>query len=259
METTPKPTFMTLPAELRCHIYTFCPELVYKHVFPLSREPPDGFLDPCSWPVYRMPTALLQTNTLVHAEVKDNSVQKLLQDWNDHYPPTIVFCPREASSQSYAIQVFLTSFYHASLRHDAVAIETVTSEIASFCRKETNTVGLVPFADQTLKRMREYGAALVSIRILLGDVKPYEIKYYSYSYRQAYKEIRRSHLYNPSTAPNPGPVTLVFVNPASTRDPSIIKHTNSLSWQTFVKVEDACILDQETWRRSRRNIMDRSV
>ena len=91
MQTTPTESrFMALPPELRCLIYSFLPELVYKYIWPVVKLSPVGV---CSWPYFRLPTPLLLVNKLVHQETKDATVQMQLQHLNEHYPPVIVVGP----------------------------------------------------------------------------------------------------------------------------------------------------------------------
>lgn len=81
---------MALPPELRCHIYSFLPELVYKYIWPVVKLSPVGV---CSWPYFRLPTPLLLVNKLVYQETQDASVQTQLQDLNEHYLPVLVMGP----------------------------------------------------------------------------------------------------------------------------------------------------------------------
>jgi hypothetical protein len=48
---------MDLPLELRCYIYNYLPELVYKYALPIAGV--------SCWSVYRMPTALLQLDKTI--------------------------------------------------------------------------------------------------------------------------------------------------------------------------------------------------
>ncbi|EUC29954.1 hypothetical protein COCCADRAFT_7905 [Bipolaris zeicola 26-R-13] len=81
---------VALPPELRCHIYSFLPELVYKYIWPVVKSSPVGV---CSWPYYRLPTSLLLTCKLIYQETRDASIQKRLCDLNEQYPPVVVLGP----------------------------------------------------------------------------------------------------------------------------------------------------------------------
>jgi hypothetical protein len=81
---------MALPPEIRCHIYTFLPELVYKHVFPAINN---SLVGTCCWPVYRLPTSLLLVSGVVHEETRDVLVQTPLRFLNEHYVPTLIIGP----------------------------------------------------------------------------------------------------------------------------------------------------------------------
>ena len=88
---------MALPPELRCHIYTFLPELVYKSVFPAIDRSRVGS---CCWPLYKMPTSLLQASKTIHEEAKDVVVQTTLTMLNDNHFPTIVLGPYYSATPS---------------------------------------------------------------------------------------------------------------------------------------------------------------
>jgi hypothetical protein len=77
--------FMALPTEIRCHIYSYLPDIAYDPVFPKP-----GI---CSWEIHIMPTALLQLNKTIFEEVKHSSIQKPLQKLNDQLIPKIVLGP----------------------------------------------------------------------------------------------------------------------------------------------------------------------
>ncbi|EUC49067.1 hypothetical protein COCMIDRAFT_33538 [Bipolaris oryzae ATCC 44560] len=81
---------MALPPELRCHVYSFLPELVYKYIWPVVKSSPVGV---CSWPYYRLPTSLLLISKLIYQETGDALVQKQLRNLNEQYPPVVVLGP----------------------------------------------------------------------------------------------------------------------------------------------------------------------
>ncbi|EMD92624.1 hypothetical protein COCC4DRAFT_30812 [Bipolaris maydis ATCC 48331] len=83
---------MALPPELRCHIYSFLPELVYRYIWPVVKSSPVGV---CSWPYYRLPTSLLLISKLIYQETKDASVQKQLYDLNERHLPVVVLGPAD--------------------------------------------------------------------------------------------------------------------------------------------------------------------
>jgi hypothetical protein len=107
MQMSPEFHFMALPPEMRCHIYTFLSELVYKHVFPAINNSPVGTY---CWPVYRMPTSLLLVSKVVHEETQDALVQTPLQSLNEHYPPTLVSGPYLTVHYSLYVSITLGYF-----------------------------------------------------------------------------------------------------------------------------------------------------
>ena len=193
MATGPTFRFMALPPEPRCHVYTFLPEMVYKSVFPAIDRSRVG--TPC-WPLYRMPSSLLQTSKAIHEEVKGITVQNALRTLNDHYPPTIVLGPY---FQAYPNLFPLTfAFYGiASGKHSPPEdcldsqweIQFISESLAewyndglpnTFCRgtppratsrDDSNShytqISLHSFVQQTLKRMRNSQVTEVHLRLLI--------------------------------------------------------------------------------------------
>ncbi|EUC31571.1 hypothetical protein COCCADRAFT_27735 [Bipolaris zeicola 26-R-13] len=89
--------FMALLTELRCHIYSYLPDTLYERIFPE--------FDMCRWEVYEMPTALMQLNKNIYQEVKDLSIQKSLQKFNDQLPPKIAIGPTGTKMESVYIKL----------------------------------------------------------------------------------------------------------------------------------------------------------
>ncbi|EMD67540.1 hypothetical protein COCSADRAFT_34328, partial [Bipolaris sorokiniana ND90Pr] len=104
---------MALPPELRCHIYSFLPELVYKYIWPVFKSSPAGV---CSWPYYRLPTSLLLISKLIYQETRDASVQKRLCDLNEQYPPVVVLGP--ANSMYKPRNGFMDELFGLLSRHN---------------------------------------------------------------------------------------------------------------------------------------------
>jgi hypothetical protein len=114
--------FMAMPPELRCYVYNYLSVLVYKRVFPAS--------DMCYWPVYRMPTALVQLNKIVREELKGFLVQDPLQRMNDQLSPTLVSGPTLLKTQPALSLHFRKTFirppHDATRRHDKIEITCST-------------------------------------------------------------------------------------------------------------------------------------
>jgi hypothetical protein len=179
--------FMALPAELRCYIYNYIgPVLVYKRAFPIT--------DVCCWPVYRMPTALLQLNKLVHEETKDSLVQKPLRKMNNNHPPTIVLGPTFPRFKSLP---YLSDLFHRAAtsryaemnrdpqheRDTEPLVHTLASWYnegdspqhafsgdmsAHFSETQRPTHNLYNFVRRTFERMNNMNTCEVQFRLLIG-------------------------------------------------------------------------------------------
>jgi hypothetical protein len=181
--------FMALPAELRCSIYNHLLVRVYKH--PFSTTDPVGL---CSWPVYRMPTALLQLNKLVHEETKDSLVQKPMRKMNDDHPPTIVLGPNfprfrilptlsdlfhgvatsryTTMDHSHQYERDLGSVVHtlAAWYNEGATPQQAFSEdmSAHYSEAQHPAHSLHNFVRQTLERMNNTNICEVQFRLLIG-------------------------------------------------------------------------------------------
>lgn len=169
---------MTLPPELRCYIYNYLPELVYR---PLCARSASFHAPQYAWPVYRMPTAALSICKQVRDEMRDSLVQGPLRRLNDSHPPTVVLGPNFSMSRRCIIlpEAF---FQHIQAEcidteiayNDALAlvshriadmyIPQGSSEISADCHIHDSIRSLT---DQTLKRMRFHGVREVALRVVM--------------------------------------------------------------------------------------------
>jgi hypothetical protein len=177
---------MDLPTELRCHIYSYMPDIVYDPVF---SKP--GI---CSWEVYRMPTALLLLNKTVYEEVKHPSIQKPLQKFNNQLLPKIVLGPTHTEINS--IYIMLSETFHQAgkrlhtflgeFQERGDEVKNISLELASWynntylpqqvpdghqealdTQNECKPERLYRFVRQTLRRMAIRKACEIRIRILV--------------------------------------------------------------------------------------------
>ncbi|KAI4646410.1 uncharacterized protein J4E79_010472 [Alternaria viburni] len=100
MQNTDKSLLMALPTELRCYIYDYFPERVFKHVFP---TPGIG-----TWAELRMPTALLQVNKTILDEA-----QQHLRTRNMQKSPKVTIGPKPGDDNgTKLISLVLASWYN---------------------------------------------------------------------------------------------------------------------------------------------------
>ncbi len=176
--------FMALPVELRCSIYGYLPQLVYKSVFPKIDR---SLVGTCCWPIYRMPTPLLQLSKIVHLEVKDFITHAAFKQKNDQMLPNIIMGPYFAKepifdplttpftivddsqtseylinpqSRINSISDQLADWYNNNLRH------TFREEIHDKSNVPCSPASVHPFVVHTLKRMEFHHTTAPHVRVL---------------------------------------------------------------------------------------------
>lgn len=178
---------MLLPPELRCQIYTCLSELAYKSIFPIMDASPIG---KHFWPVYRMPTSLLQTSRQAHDDVKGALVQTPLRKLNDQSSPTVVLGPY--FTWFTALVPLSNYFYQAAVgrnqHHTSCCpyesdVDFISSKLATWYNQHLSALfgqsggsqpspllcsstSLHPFVEQTLRRMANSQTVEIHIRLL---------------------------------------------------------------------------------------------
>ena len=190
MQNTDKSLLMALPTELRCYIYDYFPERVFKHVFPTP--------DIGTWAELRMPTALLQVNKTIFDEAQEHLKTKNMQK-----SPKVTIGPVPRSTAREAMFTLMSDIFHEARRQrctlsaqsqkplDDNGTKLISLVLASwyneiilplllqnpslgddskvYNQRECTAEELHPFVGHTLRRMERKRTCEISIRMLFPD------------------------------------------------------------------------------------------
>ena len=189
-QNTDKSLLMALPTELRCYIYDYFLERVFKHVFP---TPGIG-----TWAELRMPTALLQVNKTILEEA-----QQHLRTRNLQKSPKVTIGPVPRSTAREAMFTLISDIFHEARRQRCTLLaqhqkpgddngtklislvlaswynEIILPELLQnpslgddsnvYNQRECTAEELHPFVGHTLRRMERKRTYEISIRMLFPD------------------------------------------------------------------------------------------
>ena len=188
MQSTQESLLMALPTEMRCYIYDYFPERVFKHV-----SPTPGIY---TWAVLRMPTALLQVNKTIFDEAQEH-----LRTKNVQKSPKVTIGPvstarkaaftlmsdvfHKASKRrctllgqsqkpgndngTKLISLVLASWYNETMLPLPLQNPSLGDDSKVHNQRECTAEELHVFVGHTLKRMERKRTCGISIRMLFPD------------------------------------------------------------------------------------------
>ncbi|KAI4695523.1 uncharacterized protein J4E84_002150 [Alternaria hordeiaustralica] len=190
MQSTDKSLLMALPTELRCYIYDYFPERVFKHVFPTP-----GI---CTWAALRMPTALLQVNKTILVEAQEH-----LRTRNMQKSPKVTIGPVPRSAAREAMFTLISDIFHEASKRRCTSLSqaqkpgddngtklislvlaswyneiilplllqnpSLDDDSKAYNQRECTAEELHPFVGHTLRRMERKRTCEISIRMLFPD------------------------------------------------------------------------------------------